>query len=385
MDCVVIGAGVVGAALAQRLARRDHRVVVVDAAPGIGGGCSAANAALLAPGHVTPLATPALLREAPRQLLRRPPAVRVGADPTLVPWLARLTLSARSATTTGPLLAELAQQSTRLHRALADEGLNPTLRRTGALDVTLAGAGTDQQLGTELVGARVVAHHDDEWVVESKAFISSMLDDATAHGAEVRFDTPVEELVVDRRRVVGIRTSTGEVRTGRVILAAGLGSGRLAAGAGLRLPLRGGRGYGVDVSLPAQDGLTMPVRIKDHRIVVTPLADRIRVCGSLEFGREGRPPDLRRAQALLEVARRVLPVLRDRPVLERWWGDRPCTYDGVPVIGSSTMGLSVATGHGMWGMILAPVTATLVEATLDQDQTAADNLWLSPDRFGSSD
>lgn len=129
----------------------------------------------------------------------------------------------------------------------------------------------------------------------------------------------------------------------------------------------------------------MPVRIKDHRIVVTPLADRIRVCGSLEFGREGRPPDLRRAQALLEVARRVLPVLRDRPVLERWWGDRPCTYDGVPVIGSSTMGLSVATGHGMWGMILAPVTATLVEATLDQDQTAADNLWLSPDRFGSSD
>src|SRR5690554_1292696 len=145
VDAVVIGAGVVGAAIAQLLARRGVTVTVVELAPGVGGGCSYANAAILAPHHVVPLATPALLREAPAQMLRRPPAVRVRPDPKLVPWLGALALSAvtpggRGA---GERLRELALESTELHLRLADEGANPSLRKTGALDVYLRGAGRD--------------------------------------------------------------------------------------------------------------------------------------------------------------------------------------------------------------------------------------------------
>ena len=130
----------------------------------------------------------------------------------------------------------------------------------------------------------------------------------------------------------------------------------------------------------------MPIRLKEHRVVITPLQDRVRVCGSIEFGDEGRPADLRRADALLEVAVRAVPALRGRPVIDRWAGDRPCSADGVPAIGSTaaTRNLSVAVGHGMWGLVLAPVTAQLVATQVlggPTGQGPEPHGWLHPDRF----
>lgn len=392
-DCVVVGAGVVGAAVAQRLARHGVRVVVVDQGRTIGSGCSYANAAILAPSHVTPLATPAMLREAPVQMLRRPAAVRVRPDRRLVRWLARLADSARGSTEAGRLLRDLAQESTRLHVGLADDGLSPTLRKTGAVDVYLrssrrgrSGSLTPAQLHEvepALQGVVAGTHEDDEWTLESRSFVTAMLDDARSHGARVEFGTRTLRLLGEPGRVTGVETDAGIVTAGHVVLAAGLGSSGLAAAVGLRLPLRGGRGHVVDVAVPDTGAPRIPVRVKEYRVVVTPLADRVRVCGSLEFGPESRTVDPRRGQALLDVACRVLPVLKDRPVLDRWSGERPCTSDGMPVIGTSqrVANLSVGTGHGMWGMILAPVTARiLLDAIVDGRRSVAAER-LHPDRF----
>lgn len=408
VDCLVIGAGVVGAAVAQRLARAGLRVAVLDTAPGIGGGCSYANAALLAPHHVTPLATPALLREAPIQMLRRPAAVRVRPDRPLLPWLARLAASATGATARTRRLRELAVDSTQLHLALAEAGLSPTLRQTGAVDVYLrrprrppAQALTPQQLRQfepSLTAVVTGSHDEREWTLESRSFVTSMLQDAREHGAEVRFASSVHQLAMEQGRVVGAQTTGGRLRAGSVVLAAGLGTVQLAAQAGLRVPLRGGRGHVVDVAVPQSEAPRIPVRIKEHRVVVTPLADRVRVCGSIEFGPEDRPVDPRRGQQLLDVAATVLPGLRDRPVLDRWSGERPCTPDGMPVIGASRRvpNLVVAAGHGMWGMILAPVTARMVQDAVtgsaeghttegpNTDGTTAHDDGLGPDRFTPS-
>lgn len=46
---------------------------------------------------------------------------------------------------------------------------------------------------------------------------------------------------------------------------------------------------------------------------------------------------------------------------EEWVGSRPCTADGLPLVGrSSSPRVFVAGGHGMWGMVLGPVTGRLV-------------------------
>lgn len=391
----VIGAGVVGASIARDLARSGARVVVLDQAPGIGGGCSYANAAILAPDHVTPLATPALLREAPQQMVRRPPAVRVRPARGLVRWLGGLTASAAPARArvAQERLRALAHESTRLHRDLAARGLSPTLRKTGALDVYLRlprrapGGLLDAEqlrlLEPGLAGVAGGTHHREEWTLESRSYVSATLDDATSHGADLRFSTGVRGLTVQRQGVELV-TPAGTITADHVVLAAGIGSATLAAQVGLDLPLRGGRGYVIDVGVV--DGATVPrhpVRIKEHRVVVTPLADRIRVCGSIEFGDEARPADPARADALLQVATKVLPGLAGLPVIDRWAGERPCTSDGVPIIGTSRLvpRVSVATGHGMWGLILAPVTARLLAQSLVDGVDIQSQAWLSPDRF----
>jgi D-amino-acid dehydrogenase len=391
----VIGAGVVGASIARDLARSGARVVVLDQAPGIGGGCSYANAAILAPDHVTPLATPALLLEAPQQMVRRPPAVRVRPARGLVSWLGGLTASAapRRARVAQERLRVLAHESTDLHRDLAARGLSPTLRKTGAVDVYLRSprrgarrlldADRLRQLEPGLAGVAGGTHHDEEWTLESRSYVTATLDDATAHGADLRFATEVRSVSV-RDQAVELVTPTATITAEHVVLAAGLGSATLAAQVGLKLPLRGGRGYVIDLGVG--DGAAvprLPVRIKEHRVVVTPLADRIRVCGSIEFGDEDRPADPSRADALLQVATKVLPGLADLPVIDRWAGERPCTSDGVPIIGTSRLvpRVSVATGHGMWGLILAPVTARLVARSLVDGVDLQSQDWLSPDRF----
>ncbi|WP_166375944.1 NAD(P)/FAD-dependent oxidoreductase [Aeromicrobium phragmitis] len=391
-DTVVIGGGVVGASIAQHLSRRGVSVAVLDQASGVGGGCSYANAAIVAPHHVVPLATPALLREAPRQMVRRPPAVRVQADPSLVPWLGALSASAspRRSRVATERLQRLAVESTELHRELAAQGLNPTLRKTGAVDVYLRKPRREPsgfvpfvdllRLEPTLATGAGGTHDGEEWTLESRSFVTAMLEDAARHGADVRYGTTVERLLMEHGRIVGVATPSRTIRADHVVLAAGLGAAPLAGRVGVSLPLRGGRGYVVDLAIDS-GGPRLPVRIKDYRVVVTPLADRVRVAGAIEFGDESRPMDEQRAEALRRVAGSVLPALSDALVIDRWAGERPCTPDGVPVIGASKAveNLLVATGHGMWGMILAPVTGRLIaDAVLGMPEPAP---WLAPDRF----
>ena len=394
VDFVVVGAGVVGASVARELALRGVSVLVLDRSPRLGGGCSYANAAIVAPHHVTPLATPTLLREAPIQMLRRPPAVRVTPEVSLIPWMGRLLSSTRGAKLASARLSELAKVSTELHLQLAADGLTD-LRKSGAVDVYLRSSPKPshkaltldrlQELEPSIEGVVGATYDSEEWIVESRGYIAAMLDDAAHHGAEISLGVNVERVLVDGGHVEGLVTSDGMIRADHVVLAGGLDTAALAGQVGLRLPLRGGRGYVVDVEKPKFGGPSRPVRIKEHRIVVTPLSDRVRICGSIEFGKESRLAKDSRGELLRQVALTVLPALRDQPVIDRWAGERPCTSDGVPIVGTSGLvsNLSVAAGHGMWGMILAPVTARLVALAAVEGKPKPHMEWLGPERFSS--
>lgn len=390
---IVVGAGVVGATTAYELARRGASVTLLDKAPDLGGGCSYANAGVLAPDHVGPLATRSLLAEGAKQMFMSPPAVRVNPSAGLLPWLGRLVGSTggRRVMLSTARLQELAHRSAELHRRFAEEGHSPTYRHTGALEVHLERGGDGAGLSSaearalvptlgDVVGARL---SPNEAVVESRSYARSMLELAREHGAEARFGADVRGLVARGGRVVGVRVDGEELHAEHVVLATGLATTSLAASAGVRVPLRGGRGYVVD--LDVDDAPSLPVRLKERRIVVTPFADRLRVCGLMELGAEGRPLDPRRPEAMVEVVSDALPGTRIRGVIDTWVGERPCAADGVPVIGSSGVaeGLTVAAGHGMWGLVLAPVTAEMVATGLLEGAPTLHEALLSPDRFGS--
>jgi D-amino-acid dehydrogenase len=81
----------------------------------------------------------------------------------------------------------------------------------------------------------------------------------------------------------------------------------------------------------------------------------------MEFRRPEAALDQRRIRAIAEAAR---PLLRGADLDNRqdeWVGSRPCTIDGLPLIGATgSTRVFAAGGHGMWGITLGPVTGRLL-------------------------
>jgi D-amino-acid dehydrogenase len=116
----------------------------------------------------------------------------------------------------------------------------------------------------------------------------------------------------------------------------------------------------------------------------TPLGDRLRLAGTLELTETDRGVDARRVRAIVEAARHAMPALESRQTLEVWRGLRPCTPDGLPVIGRVVPGVQnavLATGHGMWGLQLAPLTGSLVSGIIAGQTRAPNEHPVRPERF----
>ncbi|GAA3603174.1 hypothetical protein GCM10022199_03580 [Marihabitans asiaticum] len=374
-DVVVIGAGAVGATVALELSRAGKRVLVLDAGEGPGAGCSYANAGLLSPSHVQPMTTPANVREGLTNLLDPSGPFRLTPRPTLLPWLlsfARHSTPRRTRALTERLQA-MARRSLALHLAYPREGIETSCVQTGAVDV---------------IGDRRVVHEEDA-TCNTLTYVRAVLDAATAKGASVRWGARVEGL---RRRdpgsAAGVGAGVDVLLDGRwispehVVVAAGMGSPALLAELGLRLPMQGATGYVID--LERNDAAPdRPTTFVDHRVVVTPFADRVRLAGTLDLGARTGQVQPHRVDAIRAAGRRAYPDLAWEREIEVWRGDRPTTSDGVPVIGESARvpGLVVATGHGMWGLVLAPITAEWVRRGLVEGDVTLTDPTFSPDRF----
>ena len=167
-----------------------------------------------------------------------------------------------------------------------------------------------------------------------------------------------------------------------VVVAAGVWSAELARSLGVRLPLEGGKGYHVDVEARPGDP-ELPVWLHESRVVITPMEGRLRLAGTLELTGTDRGVDARRVEAIVAAVRQALPGFGSRRTLDVWRGLRPCTPDGLPVIGRvpNVENAILATGHGMWGLQLAPVTGRLVASLVAGDEPDHDLEPLRAERF----
>jgi D-amino-acid dehydrogenase len=90
-----------------------------------------------------------------------------------------------------------------------------------------------------------------------------------------------------------------------------------------------------------------------------------------------------RLEQITRSAQEYLPDLGVDEVLSDWCGLRAVAADGLPIVGPlpGVKGLMVATGHGMLGLTLGPVTGEIVADYVLEDAT--DFRWtpLSPERF----
>jgi glycine oxidase len=191
-----------------------------------------------------------------------------------------------------------------------------------------------------------------------------------------------------RQGLVGVRVrrSDGELHTlpcRRAVLACGAWTAQLLPA----LPVFPVKGQMLSLQAPRR---SLERVLFGPGIYLVPREDGLVVVGATserEAGfQEGLTPagQLQLEQGLTSL----LPQAQSWPPMERWWGYRPCTPDGGPLLGECAIpGLWVATGHHRNGVLLAAITATLIASTISQRDLAADeDDWLKvfrPDRFAN--
>lgn len=180
--------------------------------------------------------------------------------------------------------------------------------------------------------------------------------------------TPVTGLVRDKDRVLGVRSLTDTYYAGKVIIAAGAWSGGIGDLPDQRIPIRPARGQ--LLSLETRGDLFRHILYAREAYLVPRLSGEIIVGSTVEFAGFEKHVTVGGIEALLASARRLVPALGSRPLLQAWAGFRPWTPDELPYLGDvpGAPGLYVASGHYRNGILLAPVTGQLMAELLLEQQ-----------------
>ena len=405
-EVAVIGAGVVGLAIAERLVAEGRDVTLIDPNPP-GSGASFGNAGTIADYATLPVGTPDVLRNLPSLLFDRnsPLSIRRAALPSLAPWLIRFALQSLpgNARRNAAAIAALLADACPLWEGLAARiGGSDILQRRGCLylyesSAAFRAANADmaqrRKLGitVDLLGPHEVGQLEPGLprVEGGAAFFPNAVFMADP-GQMVQHLARAVTVSLLPHRVTGLARKAGGVdlwgdgfhlHARRVVLAAGAHSRDLARQAGDRIPLETERGYHVEWDMPAPR-LTRPTCPTTRGFYLCPMSGRLRVAGTVELGGLTAPPSPHRIARLVKGARAIFP---DLPAPDRnWMGFRPSLPDSLPVIGPSRGGDEVifAFGHGHIGLTLAPVTARLVADLIARRPPERDIAALDPGRFG---
>jgi D-amino-acid dehydrogenase len=408
---IVIGGGVIGAACAHYLADAHWRVTVLDRGR-FGAGCSHANCGFVCPSHVLPLAGPGAVRSALRTMLRRngPLRVRPWANRGLIRWLLAFARRCNrdDMLTAGRGIHALLTSSRALYEELIRGGLECEWEARGLLFVFHSRAGMDHYAATnELlrtkfgVGAKPFAGdavRDLEPALKP-GLGGGWLYDTDAHlrpdrlmrswrillerrGVIVREGCEVNGFVRDGSHARAVATPIGELTADAFVLAAGAWSPFLNDHLGCRLPIQPGKGYSLTTARPRLCP-TVPLILEEHRVAVTPMRSGYRLGSMMEFVGYDDSIAPKRIAYLKEAAGLYLDEPAGEPVEETWFGWRPMTPDGLPVIGRSPAMANVwiATGHNMLGLSMAPGTGKLIAELLDEQPPHIDPAPYRPGRF----
>jgi D-amino-acid dehydrogenase len=410
-DVVVIGAGAVGLSCAYHLARRGCSVTVVERDE-IGSGASRANAGWVVPSLSGPVPSPASLKTAVKTFVRPDSPLKVRVDPCwqYVSFLARMLAASRRSVYEAGLqaTARLASQAVAAFDELAADGVELERHREGMLLLFRHESGIHEQLdglramerfglpaaqaltaqevrtlepmvSPNLAGA--IRCEPDEHV-DPSTLVDGLARRCGELGVKILTGAHVDELL-PREGHVKLSVDGEALAASAVVIAAGAGSRAVAALLGIDLPVRGGKGYGLDVAPTSMNGsLRHPMYLTERKVAVTPLTQGIRLSGTMEFGAEDATIDDRRIRGLHSAAGNYFEHWRASSSTA-WSGLRPMTPDGLPIVGSlpTLPGVHVATGHAMLGITLAPVTGARVASIIVDGGEPADLAPFSPGRF----
>lgn len=411
VDMLVIGGGVIGMATAYELAKKGREVTVIDQGD-MGFGCSYGNAGWLTPCFSMPLPMPGMIMKSIKWLLdpESPLYIKPSPSPLLAQWLWRFlrSMNEKDMLRSVAALTQLSSESLRAYSQWSDDWKNPfSFQQKGLLMVSQTDEGfRATQKEMELVAAHGIpgtllnsdevrtmepaitgslkggVYFPKEAHLEPLAVVRTLASKIEEMGGELLPRTEVFDFSSDPSGHAIVRTTHGSIEANQIIIATGSWSYSMGKALGLNIPILGGKGYSL-IMKPFDPAPTTPIMLLERKIAVTPRNGSIRIAGTLELVDRDFSITKRRVQAIIKGAQAFMNVPAQPEIVEVWRGLRPCTPDGLPLIGraGNYKNIVLATGHQLLGLQTAPASGRLTAEIALHESPSFDPKPFSPERF----
>ncbi len=388
---VVIGGGVIGVACTHYLIRAGWQVTLVDRGA-IGRGSSHGNCGLICMSHILPLAEPGMVMKGIKSLFasNSPFAIKPRLDPALWSWLLRFAArcNERDMIADGRGIQALLESSLPLYRELIErEGLDCEFESRGVMfayrsQQEMDAYATTDRLMTETFncparrydGAELVSlepalrpglaggwyYHDDAHLRPDK-LMKAWRQSVAERGALIHENCRFESFQSRNGRATAAVTPRGELAADLFVVAAGAWTPLLNQALRCRVPIQPGKGYSLTMPRPATCP-KIPLIFPETRVAVTPFQSGYRLGSTMEFAGYDESIRPERLALLKNGSTDYLLEPYCEPVLEKWYGWRPMTYDSLPIIDRSPAyeNVFIAAGHNMLGLSMATATGKLI-------------------------
>ncbi len=412
-DILVIGGGAIGICSAYYLSEQGRKVTVVEKGE-ICSGSSYGNAGMIVPSHSVPLAAPGVISKGFRWLLNpeSPFYIKPRFSVDLLSWLweFRKACSKSRMHRSIPVIRDLNMASVKLFEELAAiEELDFGFEQKGMLSVFITEVGykegvaeaqlmqqngidvtvlnveklKDYAAEAKIAGVGGVFYPQDANITPHR-FVRELATYLEKKGVDIHESAEVLGFDVADRSVSSVKTTRGDFSADAVVIASGAWSPEITRDLSIKLPIQPAKGYSVTYKRP-KTCPDIPIGLAEAKAIVTPMADTLRVAGTLELAGLDLSINRRRVQAIIKNVPKYLPDLNpdSLELIEIWRGLRPCTPDGLPFLGRPRGydNVIIAAGHAMIGMSLSPITGKLVSQLAAHETPRFDLFPLRIERF----
>lgn len=399
MEAVIIGAGVVGITTAWALQRRGYQVTVIEKQSEAALETSRGNAGQRSYGHVSPWASPKLIRKTVPSLIKRHGPLKIQPLPTPI-TLHFLVSMWRAAYTPGlfqrnhEAMLQLAQFSRTQfldlekqlkldfdghHGGMLKLASNEAEKRDlldiaktlQSLDIPCRwfdpNAARDQEPGlrddTPLVGA---LHVPGDGSGDCHRFTQALARECEAAGVRFRYNTSVTHLKTSEDGLERLQVNGEDgpewIDGDLFVISAGCASREMGLSLGVKWPIYPVKGYSLTVPIEHPERAPISTLVDDrYSIAITRLGNRLRATGFAELTEFNRKIPDRRLASIREGLESRFQGAVDWNKAESWTGFRPMTPDGPALIGKAFQdNVYVNSGHGTWGWTLSAGSAEVV-------------------------
>ncbi|MEO8239686.1 MAG: FAD-dependent oxidoreductase [Flavobacterium sp.] len=400
----IVGGGIIGLCSAYYLAKEGYEVVVFDKSD-MTDGCSYGNAGMIVPSHIIPLAQPGMIAQGIKWMFdsQSPFYVKPRLSTDLMKWGLQFYKHAnlKHVEKAMPALCDLSLLSKELYQDLAKESNSFFYEEKGLLmlyktdktgeeihhegklaealglkvdflskeEVSKLETGTS----TNVIGG---VHYKSDAHIYPQKFMQFIKEELNRLNVKIKQQTLVKDFVLKNNAITEIVTDKGTFTTDEVVLASGSWSPDIAKKLNINISILPGKGYSFTLKDKSHKP-SIPTILCEGKVAVTPMNNDIRFGGTMEITHTNDTKINRnRVQGIVNSINDFYPDLKiEMPKEEEtWFGFRPCTPSGMPIIArdKKIKNLTLVTGHAMMGLSLAPATGKIVSEIISGKRTSVD-------------